>query len=31
VPEPRPVAAAKTTVEVAGRSAQLLIRVPPES
>jgi glycogen operon protein len=28
VPEPRPVAAAKTTVEVAGRSAQLLIRVP---
>jgi isoamylase len=28
VPEPRPIAAAKTTVEVAGRSAQLLIRVP---
>jgi isoamylase len=28
VPEPRPVAAAKTTVDVAGRSAQLLIRVP---
>jgi len=28
VPEPRPVAAAKTTVEVAGRTAQLLIRIP---
>ncbi len=27
VPEPSPVAAAKTTVEVAGRTAQLLIRV----
>ena len=31
VPEPHPVAAAKTTVEVAGRTAQLLIRIPPSS
>jgi isoamylase len=27
VPEPHPVAAAKTTVEVAGRTSQLLLRI----
>ncbi len=29
IPEPRPVVAAKSTVEVAARSAQLLVQVPP--